>query len=72
MSYLIVKWNSFSQEDSRRMVVRLAEAALYTSLAPPGTKEPATPEAERLGRSEGRGQRGFTPAQHRSLPIKKT
>ena len=31
MSYLIVKWNSFWQEDSPRMVVRLAEAGLYAS-----------------------------------------
>jgi hypothetical protein len=38
MSYLIVKWNSFWQEDSPRMVVRLAEAGLYASLASPGTR----------------------------------
>jgi hypothetical protein len=37
------------------MMVRLAETALYDSLAPP-ERGPATPEAERLGLSEGRGQ----------------
>jgi hypothetical protein len=31
-------WNSFWQEISSTMMVRLVEAALYTSLAPPGTK----------------------------------
>ncbi len=38
MSYLIVKWNSFWQEGSPRMVVRLAEAGLYASLASPGPR----------------------------------
>jgi hypothetical protein len=36
--HLIVKWNSFWQEDSPGMVVRLAEAGLYASLASPGTR----------------------------------
>jgi len=37
--------------DFQSMTLRLGEAALYTSLAPPGTR-PATPKAARLGWNE--------------------
>jgi len=52
--YLIVKWNSFGQEI---VLMRSSERpmGLDVSLASPGTR-PATPQAERLGRSGGRRQ----------------
>ncbi len=42
-SYLVVKWNSFWQDVSPSMTVRLAKTGLYALLAPLPQRRPVTP-----------------------------
>jgi hypothetical protein len=54
MSYLYVKWNSFGRG---LLASSLAIKAYRASPWPLPERRPATPEAARLGRSGGSGQR---------------